>query len=547
MATKSVIEIEIIDEQFKAFDAQLKAMQASIAKMPEQWKKVTKEVNEEQKAEKKTASDAEKARKKALQEEKEHNKVLKERKRDLADIASSSVTIAGNMASAAVSVAKWLALGAIGGGFGLGALASSASDARRQAKGLGISTGQLRAANVNLGRYINPEGVLGNIADIQSDLSRRQILGRLGGAPGQDPAQMLPSVMRNAVQQFKAGGQTSQYAEAMGLTQVFTLEELRRMASLSEKELQTAFSKMQADVEKFKVSDDTSRQWQEFWVQLRTAGNAIEVSFIKNLTALTPQLIKFSETVTEAITNLLSSDEFKDAVERFAKYLSTPEFTKNVSDFIEGIGELASGLLSIMRKLGLVEGDEVKEREKAIAFQRKLAKEDYDKMTPAQRNFLGVRDPSKTLAEVNNNFGNLRFVGQAGATKGEGGFAKFDSPQAGFKALQSQLQLYASGGSQAAGYKKLDTIESIMGLYAPKGSNNTEAYIQMLEKQMGRGRAEHLNFSDTNTLATMMAGISRMESGKNLYSPDAVKVIIQNNTGGSTTANVAAAPGAGGK
>ena len=141
----------------------------------------------------------------------------------------------------------------------------------------------------------------------------------------------------------------------------------------------------------------------------------------------------------------------------------------------------------------------------------------------------------------------MRFVGQAGATKGEGGFAKFDSPQAGFKALQSQLQLYASGGSQAAGYKKLDTIESIMGLYAPKGSNNTEAYIQMLEKQMGRGRAEHLNFSDTNTLATMMAGISRMESGKNLYSPDAVKVIIQNNTGGSTTANVAAAPGAGGK
>ncbi len=51
MATKSVIEIEIIDEQFKAFDAQLKAVQATVAKLPEQWRKVTKEVNEEQKAE----------------------------------------------------------------------------------------------------------------------------------------------------------------------------------------------------------------------------------------------------------------------------------------------------------------------------------------------------------------------------------------------------------------------------------------------------------------------------------------------------------------
>ena len=498
-------------------------------------------------SEKKAAAEAEKARKAKIQEEKELNRVFEDRKRALSEGARSTATMARNMASIAVSASKWLALSALGGGFGLGSLASSASDVRRQAQGFGVSTGALRSVNVNLGRYINPEGVLGNIADIQSDLSRRQILGRLGGAPGQDPAQMLPAIMRNAIQQFKAGGQTSQYAEAMGLTQVFSLEELRRMASLSESELQKTFKKMAADVEKFKVSDEASQKWQEFWIQLRTAGNTLEVSFIKNLEAITPQLIALSQTITEAITNLLASDDFRKSVEKFASYLASPEFASNVKDFIDGIGQLGSGLLTIMRKLGIVDGGQIEEHEKALAFQRSMAKKDYDQMTPAQRSFLGVKDPSLTLAERNNNPGNLKFVGQAGASQGEGGFAKFDSPQAGFKALQSQLQLYASGGSQAAGYKKLDTIESIMGLYAPKGSNNTEAYIQMLEKQMGRGRAEQLNFSDTNTLATMMAGISRMESGKNLYSPDAVKVIIQNNTGGSTTANVAAAPGAGGK
>ena len=37
----------------------------------------------------------------------------------------------------------------------------------------------------------------------------------------------------------------------------------------------------------------------------------------------------------------------------------------------------------------------------------------------------------------NNNPGNLRFVGQAGATPGEGGFAKFETPQAGLDALRA--------------------------------------------------------------------------------------------------------------
>ena len=50
MATKSVIEIELIDEQFKAFSAQLKAMQAIVAGMPDQWRNIAKEVQNEQKA-----------------------------------------------------------------------------------------------------------------------------------------------------------------------------------------------------------------------------------------------------------------------------------------------------------------------------------------------------------------------------------------------------------------------------------------------------------------------------------------------------------------
>jgi hypothetical protein len=136
----------------------------------------------------------------------------------------------------------------------------------------------------------------------------------------------------------------------------------------------------------------------------------------------------------------------------------------------------------------------------------------------------------KTLAERNNNPGNLKYVGQAGATLGEGGFAKFDTVQHGFMALQNQLQLYATGQSQAAGYKKLNTIEDIIKIYAPKSENDTEAYINNLEKLSGHSRKEQLNFSDIQTASGVMSGISKVESGKNLYSPAAINVMITNTT-----------------
>ena len=220
MATKSVIEIDILDEKFQAFQKAFEKYQQALKAMPADWNKVNSSiVNIDKK-------------------QKDFNKSLRDGNSLLKEAANSTGMIARNLASSVVSIGKWLAVSATVGGFGLGGLASSASDYRRTAQGLGVTTGQLRGANVTLGRYINPETTFGNIADIQADLSRRQILGRLGAGQGQNPAEALPNIIRNAVQQFKQGGQTQQYAEAMGLTQVFSMQELRRLASLNAKELE---------------------------------------------------------------------------------------------------------------------------------------------------------------------------------------------------------------------------------------------------------------------------------------------------------------------
>lgn len=84
-----------------------------------------------------------------------------------------------------------------------------------------------------------------------------------------------------------------------------------------------------------------------------------------------------------------------------------------------------------------------------------------------------------SVAYRNNNPGNLLFVGQAGATLGDRGFARFSSYDAGFDALQNQIQLYAGRGL---------TIDQMMGIYAPASDgNNPAAYARRIAAALGVG------------------------------------------------------------
>jgi len=333
MVAKSVIEIDVNDQKFKAFQQAFDRYQKILDQQSKKWEQVNKAFDNINK------------------KQKDFNKSVQDGSKGLKDAAYTTGTIARNMASAALSAAKWLAFGAIGSGFGLGGIAAAASDYRRQAQGLGVTTGQLRAANIGFGRYINPEATLGNIAEIQSDASRRQILARLGAQPGKNAAENLPQIIQGAISQFKAGGQTKQFAEALGLTQVFSLEELRRLASLNEQELQKVIAQYQKDAKALEISDESSRQWQDFWVALKRAGNTIETSLIKNLVTLTPKLEELSVAVAKAIDDFLSSKQFKDALDDFIGYINSPEGKQAMADFFEGLKDLASFIGTIVGKV----------------------------------------------------------------------------------------------------------------------------------------------------------------------------------------------------
>ena len=81
------------------------------------------------------------------------------------------------------------------------------------------------------------------------------------------------------------------------------------------------------------------------------------------------------------------------------------------------------------------------------------------------------------LSVRNNNPGNLRYVGQEGATPGEGGFARFETPEAGMEAMRRQIELDTQ--------KRGMNLTQFINKYAPPSENKTQGYIDFVVQKTG--------------------------------------------------------------
>lgn len=109
---------------------------------------------------------------------------------------------------------------------------------------------------------------------------------------------------------------------------------------------------------------------------------------------------------------------------------------------------------------------------------------------------LGTVKLGSKLAIANNNPGNLRFVGQPGAVKGEGGFAKFKTPEAGVKALQNQIALDASRNL---------SLQQFIYKYAPPSENDSGLYLKQAIKALGTSASTKLSAINPIALLKFMA------------------------------------------
>jgi hypothetical protein len=386
MAAKSIIEVEVDDSQFEAFKAKFEEYGAQLKEMPGEWGKSESVVDSMSAsfermtafllAQQETLQGQRENAEALKKDEDKESKTLSEKSKSMEKIKESTKGIAANIAGATASLLKWVGIGSIltglaggGGLFGLDRLAGSVGDARKSAQGLGVTTGEEKAFNLNYDRVLgDPRGLMGSVADAQQDRSRMWEFGAMGisNPQGKEAAPLTLEVIQRAKTIVDQGDGSKGYAEAHGLLAMgFTMEDLRRLHTLRQEELDDIKKKMARDAERFRVDDAVSRQWQEFKVQLGEAGNAIQIAFIKGLVGLIPGLTKLSTEVASFIEVFMGREDVKEFIDTFgerlkawAEYLGTDEFKGKVGKFIDGVKLLGAEIWAVAEHLKwLIPGD----------------------------------------------------------------------------------------------------------------------------------------------------------------------------------------------
>ena len=247
MAIKSIIDIQVNDQQFKQFNQLFQTYNKQLGSMPLAWKNIAiaqgkgvqgfRDLVFEQAAaigQQRIMAKAHEAALRLLAPQvtawEKINRLMK-----------SSVVTAADMTRELV---KWSTItGAIGGLlgagglFGISRLAQGVADTRRTGLGIGVDYGQQRAFRTNFGRVVDPDAFLGGVNQSLTDVTKRvslynaglgekdlqggaasvgaRLLQRLKGLADQTPTNLLGNVF-----------------SARGLGQFMSAEDFQRLGQL---------------------------------------------------------------------------------------------------------------------------------------------------------------------------------------------------------------------------------------------------------------------------------------------------------------------------
>lgn len=594
MVAKSIVDIDVNDDKFVAFMERFREYQSALEDLPESWRVTAVGISESSKKTEKATGDAKDlgAEFNAVAEailtinsgldrlnnnlddskkkQDEFNKSARSGKGFLSDATKDAKSLAAHIKDATVSLLSWgsivgLFTGVLGVGglFGLNRLAATTGAQRFTSLGLGTSIGALDSTAINYQKALgNPTGTLGAIRDSQMDLSKRWTFQAMGiNNPDQDPARLLPQMIRNARDIFVQNGSTLQGAQAHGLTNFFTLDDLNRFKNMSDEEITAMEKRAQQDSRMLQITDQQARQWQDFNVQLDYSSQSIRNTFVRGLGPLTPQLSKLSDALSGAIDTVLKSPELgkwidglAGGIQKFANYLVSPEFSTDVNNFmskVEKMGSLIGRVIDwITGKTSITTAD-ISSGSTILNPGTRIDPQTGKSFTPGSNDdphvwgwLKGVRrffedgtvkaidptpanpaDKNRTIADRFNNPGNLRWAdGYSSESTRNGKFAVFPTLDEGVLAATKQLQMY--------GAKGVNTVGDIARKWAPSNENDTAEYIRHVVKTTGFTENQQLNLNDPQIVAKLISAMSQKEGAGSRVSEKTV-IQIYNNTGGN--------------
>ena len=290
---------------------------------------------------------------------------------------------------------------------GIGMLGYSAFFRYREATGLGVTPGQLSAFAAYYSPLVSGKDVLSRVANARNDLSMRPYLARLGVGQGelasQSNDQIAVSIVERAAQLWKNGPQTTQFAEAMGLTQFFSMEDLRRMGQMTPEQLRRMHGQMNAAEGQLNFSPEIAQQWNDLTVQLRKAGVQIDTVLIKDLSRLAQPLAHLSDVIVNTLDSFLNNadmpgeiDKLGHGIEWVASEIASGDFQAGVKTFAGNIVIAAEGLANFAKMMGLVSetmpGNTAEDLRRRLASGDSRPNEWYDLQARARDLMIGSED-----------------------------------------------------------------------------------------------------------------------------------------------------------
>ena len=381
MTKKAIIDIEVNDEKFKALYELMQKFEENISKMPEGLKSIGETLDtfseEQQEAMGKTfdvISDKLNTSMEVMSRfDKASHSTFDKFKKNIIDSGIGLGKVASLIKDIGLGLLKFGGFGiatAGAGVFALDKLGSAAVSGQRQARGLGMTQGEISAFTTDMSRYLVP-GILQSVAAAQSNYAGRVFLGMATGSSvsqvqNQDPGEVAINMALRAHDWWvnqPEDARTSQQAMAKGFIQSgMSLEDIKRAGNTPREELLRAKEQYRSDKETFKIPDKNTDEWYAFTRSLSKAGKEIEVVLTNRLAALGPVLGKLTDSVVKDIDVFVNKAFTKENIEgmakgikAFAEYLGSKEFAGKIERFEKAVGVLVDGLINIGKWFGMTE------------------------------------------------------------------------------------------------------------------------------------------------------------------------------------------------
>lgn len=373
MTVRAIIDVPVNTSEFERFQALFNQYKGQLDETPGIWAEVEKEHEGLAKGFKAVTAallaQNQFAREMEDSQDKQ-GKQLSTAERIWTGIGKTTKGIAGNIFEATKALAKWTGLlGAVGGLLGAGGLfgidrmAAGVADTRRRGMGLGLSTGNMTAFEIEMKRLVDPDAFLGNLAEMEGDVTQQGPAYALMGHG------LTGDTMKDAVEFLRAERDLAQRTPLglLGPTfQAYGLKESpdtqRRMHDMSTAEFNSLIEALGKASKETDIKDETAQKWTDFTAKMELAKKSIFKTFVEGLEPLEKPLGRLSDAFKHFLEVFLNSpaiqkaiDDFAVDLDLFAKTLSSPEFIHSVEGFTSDVSGLAKTLHAVMNPRETIE------------------------------------------------------------------------------------------------------------------------------------------------------------------------------------------------